>query len=173
MKNGLFLMLSVVVLGACTLQRGQDNPRKGVTRTLVGQEMKFQNLEGYGIVCLYDDYLFLKEDRDTSRLIAYRVEGDTLKYFKGLINRGRGPREVYYAEYSLCNDTLFVSNSDPTGMKAIYGIPLSDMNKIDDSNRWKEYSFSENGIMTGLSFARLDDGVFIIAGSGFSSYKYM
>lgn len=158
------LLLGVVTLCACHSQDKQDNTRKAVTRTVRGKEMSVGNLEGYGIVCAYKDYLFLKENRDTSRLVVYRIEGDSLKYVKGLIDRGRGPREFYYVEYSLCGDTLFVFNSDPTGMRAIYGIPLDDLSKIDDVRRWKEYSFSEQDIMTGLSFAPYGEGRFIITG---------
>lgn len=161
------LALSLALLATfccCQHPARQDNRTKTVTKTVTGKQLKVKDLEGYGIVCFHKDYLFLKESRDTSRLVVYRVEGDSLKYFKGLIDRGRGPREFYYPEYSLLGDTLFVSTSDPTGMLAIYGIPLNDTSTIGDAGRWKEYSFTERDIMTGLSFAPLGKGKFLIAG---------
>lgn len=158
------LLSSLVVICVCCYHDDHDNLRKPVTRAINGRVLMVQNLEGYGIVCSYKDYLFLKEDRDTSRLIAYKIDNDSLIYFRGLIDRGRGPREFYYVEYYLCGDTLYVSNSDPSGIKALYGIPLNNIERIDDSGRWKEYTFSEDDIMTGMSFARLTDGRFIIAG---------
>ena len=141
-----------------------DYSKKAVTKTIIGTEMIVKNLDGYGIVGSYGDYLFLKENRDTSRLVVYQIEGDSLKYHKGLIDKGRGPREFYYVEYSWFGDTLYVSNSDPTGIKAIYGIPLDDMSKIEDRNRWSEYPIPGNDIMTGMSFAKYGEGRFVIAG---------
>lgn len=157
-------VLAAVAVCACHHPAEQDNERKDVTKTVIGKRMAVDDLYGYKIVCAYDDYLFLQESRDTSRLVVYQVDGDSLKYYKGLINRGRGPYDVYYPEFSLSGDTLFVSNSDPTGMKAIFGIPLDEMSKIDDPKRWKKYSFSEYDIQSGLSFARSGDGQFVFAG---------
>ena len=153
-----------ILVAICSCHQRHDNNRKEVTRSIIGKEMASLDLYGYGIVGLHADYLFLKENRDTDRLVVYRMEGDSLIYCKGLINRGRGPREFYYVEYSMSDDTLFVSNSDPTGIKAIYGIPLDDMSAIDDVKRWKEYTISEMNVMTGLSFAKLGDGRFFITG---------
>ena len=164
-RNSIILPLLVIMMaGACGVRQKPDYSTKAVTRTVSGTELKVRDLEGYRLVCAYGDYLFLQEDRDTSRLVAYRMEGDSLVRYKGLIDRGRGPREFYYVEFALSGDSLFVSNSDPTGMKAIYGISLADMSKIDDPNTWTEYVFSEWDIMTGLAFAPLGPGRFIIAG---------
>ena len=168
--NKLRCFLPLVVLGFLALaaagckEARRDSGTKAVTRTVSGTELKVRDLEGYRLVCAYGDYLFLQEDRDTSRLVAYRMEGDSLVRYKGLIDRGRGPREFYYVEFALSGDSLFVSNSDPTGMKGICGISLADMSKIDDPNTWTEYVFSEWDIMTGLAFAPLGPGRFIITG---------
>ena len=154
----------VLVAAACNSQGSQSFEKKAVTRTVTGTEMKVKDLVGSGIVCAYDDLLLLREARDTSILVIYRVEGDSLVYVNGLINKGRGPREVIYTDFSLSGDSLFVSNSDPTGIKAIYGLPMKDIEHMDDPKLWKEYAYEERNLQTGLSFAKLDDGVFIFSG---------
>lgn len=156
------LFLTYVALPSC--RTVADNGRREVTKTVIGSPMKVVDLYGYRIIGAYNDFLFLHESRDTARLVVYKVEGDSLKYYKGLINKGRGPYDFYYAEFSLSGDTLFVSNSDPTGMKDIFSIPLDDMSRIDDPQVWKKNSLSEYDIQTGLSFAPYGNGQFIIAG---------
>lgn len=162
----LFLLLLVLVsaAGSCGRHQAPDYRTKEVTREVSGTLLKVLDLDGYMLVCAHGDYLFLREDRDTSRLVVYRVEEDSLIRYKGLIDRGRGPREFYYPEFALNGDTLFVSNSDPSGMKGIYGISLTDMSKIDDPQTWTEYVFTEPDIMSGQAFAPLGPGRFIIAG---------
>lgn len=157
-----FILLS---FSSCRTGSNQENARKAVTKQISGTEMAACNLEGYGIVGLHGNYLFLKENRDTSRLVVYHIEieGDSLTRFKGLINKGRGPREFYYPEYAFTRDSLFISNSDPGGMRAIYGISLRDMRNIDNVQAWSEYTFHETDLMTGLSFVPLGAGKFVIA----------
>lgn len=155
-------LLVLIVFFACN-RDGQDNRRKHVTNYLSGQVMAIEDLEGYRLVASYQDYLFLQEARDTSRLVVYRIEGDTLKRVTGLINRGRGPREFLYANFSLAGDSLFVSNADPYGIKAIVGVSLADMRKIDDSEKWKEYIIPKSNILTMHSFAGYGPGRFFLA----------
>jgi len=83
---------------------------------------------------------------------------------KGIIDKGRGPNEFYYPEYSIGGDTLYVSNSDPGGIRAIYDIPLSDISKIDDVKYWGKHTVAERDIMTGLSFVPFGKDCFIITG---------
>lgn len=135
--------------------------------------MKVQDLEGSAFVCAYDDLLILRESRDTSRLVIYRMDGDSLLYVKGLINKGRGPREFIYSEFSLSGDTLFVSNSDPTGIKSIYGLSLKDISRISDQKLWKEYSFIEGDLQTGMNFAKVRDGSFVISGGTANSKQIL
>ena len=161
MKRFLILV-SLTAFCTCTNHEKHACNRKEITRIVPGQEMIVKHLQGYGIIGAYGDYLFLKEKRDTSRLVVYHVAGDSLTYFKGLINRGRGPFEFYYTEYSFGEDSLFVSNSDPAGIRAIYGIPLQDMSRIDDVSTWKKYPFREKDLQTGLSFAPYGKGRFIV-----------
>ena len=156
------LLFALVVFFSCN-RGGQDNSRKRVTASLAGQVMSVEVLEGYRLVAAYEDYLFLQVARDTSRLVVYRIDGDTLRRFSGLINRGRGPREFLYANYSLVGDSLFVSNADPSGIKAIVGIPLSDMTKIGDFENWKEYIVPKSNSMTGQSFVGYGPGRFFLA----------
>ena len=142
----------------------QEDFRKEVTKKVTGTMMKVDDLYGYRMLCAYGDYIFLQESRDTARLVVYKVEGDSLQYFKGLINRGRGPSDFYYPEFSLYGDTLFVSNSDPTGMKDIFSIPLDDMSRIADPTRWKKHSFSEYDVQSAMNFTPYGNNQFIIAG---------
>ena len=92
-------LLCIVLLSFCSCTNQENYDRKPVTKTVTGEVIKVSNLEGSSLVCLYDDYLLLRENRDTSLLIAYRFEDDSLKYVKGFINKERGPREFYYTEY--------------------------------------------------------------------------
>lgn len=158
----LSLMLALTVCLVCC-QGGHDNDRKPVSGTLQGTELAAQTLEGYKIVCAYDDYLFLQESRDTSRLVVYRVEGDSLNRFRGLIDRGRGPREFYYTEFSLYGDTLFVCNGDPSGLKQIFGISLKEMSQIDDRSGWREYAFPDQYLMTWDYLTEYGPGRFVVA----------
>ena len=134
-----------------------------MTKTIAGSEILCGDMNYPTILYSYEDYLFLGEMRDTARIAIYKIDGDTLRYVKGLINRGRGPHEFYYDYYSLSGDSLFVSNSDPTGIKSITGISLENIEEAGDFSKWKEYSFSESDLMTGLDFAKVDDGKFIVA----------
>ena len=163
--NGVLLtVLAATLVAACTTTPKVSNETKPVTKTITGTELKVRDLWGYRIVASYKDYLFMQEDRDTSRLVVYKVEGDSLIYHKGLIDRGHGPKEFYYVEFSLGEDTLYISNSDPTGLKAFYSIPLNDMDRIDDRDLWKEYPVSERDIQTGLSFVPYQHDNFVVAG---------
>ena len=159
----IVVLVSVLLFYSCSTGQKQRNERKAVTRQVSGTVMNVKDLEGYRIVGIHGDYLFLKEIRDTSRLVVYCIEGDSLIRFKGLINKGRGPREFIYPEYAFSSDTLFVSNSDPGGIRAIYGIPLNDMSKIDDIHLWSEHSFHDQNLMTGLGFVPYGKGKFFVA----------
>jgi len=141
-----------------------NNARKEVTASLSGKVLQVKDFPAYRIFGSINGYLLCQADRDTSRVVFYRIEGDSLKYAAGIINKGRGPHEFIYVEFSLCKDTLFVSNSSPTGMSEIWGIPLNDIPHIGDINRWKAYKWSGQKIMTGLSFAKASGGKFIVAG---------
>ncbi len=158
------ILLLLFSICACNFQGKNKYETKVITETLSGVELETTDFEGSGIVGFYGDYLLLKEIRDTSRLIVYKIHNDSLVLFRRLVDRGRGPREFYYVEYALSGDSLFISNSDPSGIISIYGISLTDMSKIDDSNRWKEYLFpKEDAMMTGLSFAHYKGNQFIVA----------
>lgn len=159
----LFPLLSLVAAVACS-QGGQTNERKAVSLTLTGREMWAEGILPGEMVAAYQDYLFLREERDTSRLAVYQVSGDSLKYFKGLIDKGRGPREFLYTEFSLYGDTLFVSNGDPFGLRRIFGIPLADMSVIDDKDQWKEYTFPASDLSTFQVFTGYGPGQFVVAG---------
>ncbi len=159
-----FVLLLALFLACACNQGERDNRRKNVTSSLVGKEMQVKDLWGFRIVAAYKDYLFLQENRGTSQLNVYQISEDSLKLFKGLIDRGRGPREFYYANFSLSGDTLFVSNANPSGMQAIYGISLNDMSKIDDRNTWKEYTFPDPMLFTYDNYAPCGEGKFIVAG---------
>ncbi len=157
-------MVFLISISACNYQGKDKYQTKDITESLFGVKLETTSLEGSGIVCTYENYLLLKEIRDTSRLVVYKIDNDSLVLFRRLIDRGRGPHEFYYVEYALSGDTLFVSNSDPSGIHDIYGISLTDMSQIDDSNRWSVYSFpKQDMLMTGLSFARYKGNQFIVA----------
>lgn len=176
MKHFYFLailFLALISSPACRNQNSKGTERKTITKTISGTEMKVRDLDGSAIVCAYDDLLVLRESRDTSRLVIYKMDGDSLIYVKGLINKGRGPREFTYLDFSLSGDSLFVSNSDPSGIKAIYGLSLTDISHISDSKQWKEYSFSEKDLQTGLSFAKINDGNFIFSGGTANSKQIL
>lgn len=158
----LFPLLILAVAFSCS-RDGRDNERKKVTMTLEGQPMRVEGILPGKLVAAYQDYLFLREERDTSRLVVYQVSGDSLKYFKGLIDKGRGPREFLYTEYSLYGDTLFVSNGNPFGLRQIFGIPLTDMSVIDDKDLWKEYAFPDPDLMTWQVFTGYGPGRFVVA----------
>lgn len=159
----LLVLLSLAALVACSRGR-QVNERKAITSTLEGREMVAEGILPGEMIAAYRDYLFLREERDTSRLVVYQVSDDSLKYFKGLIDKGRGPREFLYTEYSLYGDTLFVSNGDPFGMKQIFGIPLTDMSVIDNKDQWKEYTFPDPQLNTWQVYTGYGPGRFVVAG---------
>lgn len=159
----LLLALAVLFLNC----RGKDSfvDRKAVTQTLKGNELMVENLlDSPGICAVYQDYIFLRFNRDTSRLVAYQLSGDSLKFFCGLVDRGRGPQEVIYSEYSLYGDTLFFSNGSPSGISQFYGVSLSDMTQIADRSRWKEYAFPKPEMMTWQTYTGYGPGRFLIAG---------
>lgn len=169
----LILIMALVCVSACGNQNSRGSERKSVTRSITGTGMKVRDLDGSGIIGVYEDLLLLRESRDTSRLVIYRMEGDSLIYVKGLINKGRGPREFLYWESSLSGDSLFVSNSDPSGINAIYGLSLKDISMVDDPKQWKEYTFNENNLQTGLTFAKISDGRFIVSGGKANSKQIL
>lgn len=159
----LFILLVLAVICTCC-QSGQNNNRKPVTKMLSGMRMKVNFLEGSKVLGTYENYLFLQESRDTSRVVVYKVAGDSLKRIKGLIDRGRGPYDFYYPGFSFYRDSLFVCNADPTGIKKIYGISLTEMSKIDDYDQWKEYAFPSPIMMTWDIFTSFGPGRFLVAG---------
>ena len=131
--------------------------------------MMVDYLEGGRLLGTYENYIFLQESRDTSRLVVYQVEGDSLKRFKGLIDRGRGPYDFYYPGFSFYGDTLFVCNADPSGIKKVYGISLAEMSTIDDFDRWKEYVFPNPDMMTWDIYTSFGSGRFLVAGGEYDT----
>jgi len=111
------------------------------------------------------DFVFLYfSRRDTSQLVAYRMEGDSLTYFNGFVDKGRGPQEVIYTDFSFCGDTLFYSNGSPSGISQFFGIPVNDKLQIKTRRRWKEYASPKPEMMTWQDYTGYGPGRFLIAG---------
>lgn len=166
-------LISFFFLTSSCRNTAQDNNRKVVTSTLIGQVLPVKDFAGSTIIGCKDGYLLFSTVRDTSRLVIYKDDGDSLRFAAGAINKGRGPQEFIYVDYSISDDTLYVSNSSPAGMSEIWGIPLGDIPKIGDFSRWKRYKWTGKDIMTGLSFAKYRSGEFVVAGAYADTPHYL
>jgi hypothetical protein len=171
-KNAIIILIITVLALACQ-ESNNNNSRKSVTKTLVGQILPVKDFRGTAIAYAKDGHLLFRATRDTNRIVIYRIDDDSLRYVSGIINKGRGPLEFIYVEYSISDDTLYVSNSSPAGMSEIWGIPLGDIHQIRDFRHWKRYNWKGDGIMTGLSFAKYKSGEFIVAGAYTNTSHYL
>jgi len=165
LKYTALIFSTIIVLASCSGRRGISNERKPVTGELKGTVMKSGSMSGILLLGSYGDYLLFKTADKDGKLAAYKVDGDSLIFVcKGII-KGRGPHEFIYNEYSMRSDTLFVLDATPTGPIGLFGIPLDDITAISDYSRWREYSMEGMPqIMTGLYFASLGGGRFIVTG---------
>ncbi|MCI1640531.1 MAG: TolB-like 6-bladed beta-propeller domain-containing protein [Bacteroidales bacterium] len=163
----LCILFSVVFVVSCHNGGELNNSRKKVTATLSGKVLQVKDFPAGNLFGTIDGYLlFQVYRRDTGRVVIYKIDGDSLKYAAGIINKGRGPHEFIYVEFSISKDTLYVSNSSPSGgILDIWGIPLDDISNIKDYSRWKDYKWSGQDIMNGLSFVKIKDSEFLISGA--------
>ena len=164
--SSLVSLLALAVSISCSQSEQGIPERKAVTRSLTGCRMKIgELLDNPGIRAVCQDYIFLYfSQRDTSQLVAYRIEGDSLKYFNGFVDKGRGPQEVIYTDFSFNGDTLFYSNGSPSGISQFFGIPLTDMSQLKSRRRWKEYASPRPEMMTWQNYTAYGPGRFLIAG---------
>ncbi|MCI1785621.1 MAG: TolB-like 6-bladed beta-propeller domain-containing protein [Bacteroidales bacterium] len=162
----LCVLFFTVLTVSCNNGGKRSNERKAVTATLSGKELKVKDFPAYRIVGAMKGYLLCKTPIDTSRVVIYRIEEDSLRYAAGIIKKGRGPHEFLNVDFFLSKDTLYVSNSSPSGgILDIWGIPLDDISNIKDYSRWKGYKWSGQDIMFGFNFIKIKNNEFIVAGA--------